>query len=79
MSGATQVLIFEKHGELSRSGELDSSGDAKGVGVELSDESASFKANADVDDPVVEICVVVYSLVNEGDQVTEDTMTVEVR
>ena len=47
--------------------------------MELSDESASFKANADVDDPVVEICVVVYSLVNEGDQVTEDTMTVEVR
>ena len=78
-SGATQVLIFEKHGELSRSGELDSSGDADGVGVDLSDESASFTGDVDVDDPVVEICVVVFSLVNEGDPVTEDKMTVEVR
>ena len=79
LSGATHVLIWENHAGSSRSGELDSSGDASGSGVELSDESASFQVNADPDDPVVEIGVVAFSLVSDGDTITEDTMTVAVR
>ena len=76
--GNVHVLIWENHAGGSRSGELDSSGNASGAGVTLTDEAAEFRKTLDPDDRVVEISVVAFSLVNQEDSVTEDRMQVDV-
>lgn len=77
-SGAVQVVIWEKHAGLTRSGTLDGNGDSDGLGVTLTDEFAEFQADANPDDPVVAICVKAFSLVTEGGTFTQDEMEVEV-
>jgi hypothetical protein len=77
-SGATDVVIWEKHAGLTRSGALDSSGDTDGLGVTLTDRFAEFETNADSSDPVVKICIKAFSLVDEGGVFTQDEMEVDV-
>jgi hypothetical protein len=77
-SGAVQVVIWEKHAGLTRSGTLDETGDSDGLGATLTDELAEFQADSKPDDPVVTICVKAFSLVTSDGVFTQDEMEVAV-
>ncbi len=76
-SGATDVVIWENHAGSSRSGALDSSGNADGEGVNLTDVVAELRTQADPDDPVVGVSVKALSLVEQDSVFTQDEMEVD--
>jgi hypothetical protein len=79
LSGLIHTLIWETHAGESRSGELDSAGNADGVGVTVMEGAAKFKVpGGDANDPVTQVDVKALSVVEQGDSVTDDRLGVEI-